>query len=142
MPNVHVRRQSFAAPVLGRRGVAAVEAAVCMPILVFLTLAILETCDAIFIKQGLAVSAFEGARVAILPGAKPENVEAQINKILKERRINGGTFTIDPPNFDKLPPRSHITVSVEAPAALNNVIPGGFFSAHTLKGSTTMMTEY
>lgn len=141
MSNVQVSKQPIAKPNRRRKGVAAVEAAVCLPILVLLTLAVLESCDAIFIKQGLTVSAFEGARVAILPGAKPENVEAQIRKILLERRINGGTITINPPNFDKLPPRSHVTVSVEAPAALNNVIQGGFFSASTLRGTATMMTE-
>lgn len=112
-----------------------------MPILVLLTLAVLECCDAIFIKQGLAVSAFEGARVAILPGAKPENVEAQIRKVLQERNIQGGKFTISPASFADLPPRSHVTVEVEAPAAQNSMIGAGFLSNTILRGSTTMMVE-
>jgi hypothetical protein len=124
-----------------RRGVAAVEAAVCLPILVLLTFAVLECCDAIFIKQGLAVSAFEGARVAILPGAKRENVEAQIRKVLLERDIQGGSFKISPANFADLPPRSHVTVEVEAPAAQNSIVGAGFFTNTILRSSTTMMVE-
>ena len=128
-------------PPLARRGVAAVEAAACLPLLVLLTLAVLECCDVIFIKQGLAVSACEGARVAILPGANQENVEAQIRKVLLERGIKGGTFRIIPANFEALPARSHVTVEVEAPAALNSIVVSGFFSKTKLLGSTTMMTE-
>jgi len=56
--NYHLNRGS-------RRAVAASELAVCLPILVLLVLAMIESCTMIFLKQSLTVSAYEGIRKAI-----------------------------------------------------------------------------
>lgn len=126
----------------GRRGAAAAEAALCLPIFVVLTLGVIEACDGMFARQALLVSAYEGARVAIVPSANSENVEAQIRKITTERRIRGVSFSISPANFRDLPSGSEVTVTVRAPARENCFFGMGFFSRSTLEASTTMMTEY
>lgn len=125
-----------------RRGAAAVEAAVCLPILLIFAFGTIESCNCIFTRQGLVVAAFEGARVAIVPGAKRENVEAQINRILEQRGIRGATISLDPPVPTGLPSGSLVTVTVEAPASSNSTFRLSAFGSMRLRGSTTMMTEY
>ncbi len=125
-----------------RRGGAAVETAVCLPILIILVLGIAECNDSIFLRQGLLVSAFEGARVAIVPGAKTENVETKIKQILAERQIQGAKFEIQPKNFEKLSSGSLLTVTVRAPVEGNSSVGISFFKDRQMSGSVTMMTEY
>lgn len=126
---------------LRRRAAAAVEAAICLPIFILLTFGVIESCNCIFLRQGLLVASYEGARVAIVPGATRENVEAQVQEILRQRNIRGGTVTIDPPNFGGLRFGSQITVEVEALAADNHRFMLQMFSRQRLRGSTTMMME-
>ena len=53
----------------------------------------IEACSMIFLKQSLAVAAYEGARTAIIPGATKAQVEAACNQILADRKVDGGTVT-------------------------------------------------
>ncbi len=58
---------------IGRRprdGVAATELAVCMPVIVLVVLATIESCAMIFLQQSLSIAAYEGARVALAPGRR------------------------------------------------------------------------
>jgi Flp pilus assembly protein TadG len=125
-----------------RRGVAASELAVCLPILVLLVLAMIESCTMIFLKQSLTVAAYEGIRKSLEPAATTAQVEAACNAVLADRRVKGATIKITPTNFQAGARGSYITVSVSAPAAKNSVIPGTFFSGRTLSGSATMMKEF
>ncbi|MBL9165071.1 MAG: pilus assembly protein [Planctomycetaceae bacterium] len=125
-----------------RRAVAASEMAVCLPILVLLVLAMIESCTMIFVKQSLTVASYEGIRKAIEPSATTAQVEAACNAVLADRRVKGATITITPTNFQAAARGTYITVSVSAPAAKNSVIPGSFFAGRTLSGSATMMKEF
>jgi Flp pilus assembly protein TadG len=134
-PSHHVNRGS-------RRAVAASELAVCLPILVLLVLAMIESCTMIFLKQSLTVAAYEGIRTSIEPNATTANVEAACNAVLADRRVNDAKITISPSNFQSIARGQYITVTVSAPAGKNSVIPGSFFSGRTLAGSATMMKEF
>lgn len=125
-----------------RRAVAASELAVCLPILVLLVLAMIESCTMIFLKQSLTVAAYEGIRTAIEPSSTTANVESACKAVLADRRINDAKITINPVNFQGLARGQYITVTVSAPAGKNSVIPGSFFSGRTLSGSATMMKEF
>ena len=116
--------------------------AVCLPILVLLVLAMIESCTMIFVKQSLTVASYEGIRKAIEPSATTAQVEAACNAVLADRRVKGATITITPTNFQAAARGTYITVSVSAPAAKNSVIPGSFFAGRTLSGSATMMKEF
>ena len=52
-----------------RRGIAAVELAVCLPVIVLLVFGSIEASSFIFLKQSLNVSAYEGIREAIRVGS-------------------------------------------------------------------------
>ena len=132
-------KQSFRGPL--RRGVAATEAAISLPILIFIVLGTLDCCNCIFLRQSLTVAAYEGARVAILPDVTAENVEAQTLLILKERGIEEATVTISPNNFISLPMGALVEVNVWAPAVGNVPVYLGMFISSNFESSVTMMIE-
>ena len=125
-----------------REGVAAAEFAVCLPVIVLLVLAMLESCTMIFLQQSLTVTAYEGVRTALEERAVSADVQSTCRQILADRRIQGGTVTINPPNFEALPPGEYIEVTVSALTDLNSIIRGSFFSGKTLTATATMMKEF
>ena len=125
-----------------RRGVAATELAVCLPIVVLLVLGTIEACSMVFLKQSLAIAAYEGARTAIVPGATKAEVEAACQQILAERNVSGGTVTVKPSNIDALNPGDFVDVTVSAPCNTNSVVPNKFYRGRTLKSTASMMIEF
>jgi Flp pilus assembly protein TadG len=125
-----------------RGGVAAAEFAVCLPVIVLLVLAMIESCTMIFLKQSLTVAAYEGVRTALQQNAVSSDVRRTSQQILTERRVRGATISINPNNFEALPVGQYVQVTATAPADLNSVIPGNFFRGKTLSGTATMMKEF
>lgn len=130
------RRRSAA-----RRGVAATEFAVCLPVIVLLILGTLECCTMIFLKQSLTIAAYEGVRTGLEDRAVANDVRRTSQQILTQRRVRGGTVAVNPNNIPAVPTGQYITVTVSAPADRNSVIPGSFFRGRVLSGSATMMKE-
>ena len=54
-----------------RQGVAAVEAALCLPVVLILMLGTLEICSGIFLRESLNIASFEGARAGVRRQATP-----------------------------------------------------------------------
>jgi Flp pilus assembly protein TadG len=125
-----------------RGGLAAAEFAVCLPVIVLLVLAMIESCTMIFLKQSLTVAAYEGVRTALEQNAVATDVRRASQQVLTERRVRGGTITISPSNFEALPVGEYVEVTVTAPADLNSVVPANFFRGKTLTGKATMMKEF
>ncbi|MEM1063500.1 MAG: TadE family protein, partial [Planctomycetota bacterium] len=88
----------------GRRdGVAAVEFAVCLPVLLVLTFGMIEACTMMFLKQSLSIAAYEGAHTLVRPNATPAEAKKVVQAILTARRVEGATVSISPGNFTSLP---------------------------------------
>ncbi len=126
---------------LRRRGVAAAEFAVCLPVVLLLIFAMIESCTMIFLKQSLTVASYEGIRTSLEERAVASDVLGACQQVLTDRRVQGGTITIQPNNFEALLPGEFIQVTVSAPADANSVIPGSFFNGRTLSATATMMKE-
>jgi Flp pilus assembly protein TadG len=124
-----------------RRGVAAAELAVCLPIIVLLVIGTVEACSMVFLKQSLSVAAYEGARTALENAATTAQVESACQQILADRRIQGGTVTVTPTNFDALNPGEFVDVTVSAPCSSNSVVPVRFYRGRTLSATASMMIE-
>jgi Flp pilus assembly protein TadG len=124
-----------------RRGVAAAELAVCLPIVVLLVVATIESCSALFLKQSLTVAAYEGIRVAIDKGTSAGNVQAVCNQVLAERRVQGGQVTLNPADITSLKPGDFLNVTVSAPCNSNSPVPTTFYRGKTLSATATMMVE-
>jgi hypothetical protein len=131
------RRRRLAA----RRGVAATELAVCMPLLVLIVLATIEACAMLFLQQSLAVAAYEGARVGLSPGATAGDVTAQCEQILDDREIAGARVSVMPGNLPAAAEGTWISVQASAPFAENSLAGGWLFARHTLTATVQMMKE-
>lgn len=122
------------------QGIAVVELAICLPILVLLLLATTEACVMLQLKQNLCVTAYEGARIGIMPGASSDNVQLQCEMLLNDRDIDGYTITMTPePNA--LVPGDMFTVTASADCVVNSVLGGVFYQGSTLSESVVMRAE-
>ncbi len=124
-----------------RRGIAAAELAVCLPVMVLLTLAMIETCTMIFLKQSLSVAAYEGAHAAIAPGTTTAQARAVADSILRDRRVNAATVEFFPRRLESVREGEFFEVRVSAPSDRNAVLPGRFFRGRTLTSSAKFVME-
>lgn len=124
-----------------RRGVAAAELAVCLPVVVLLVIATIESCSALFLKQSLTAAAYQGVRAAIEKGATTASVQTACDQILADRRIKGTQVTLTPASISSLKPGQFIDVSVSAPCTPNSPVPTTFFRGRTLTAKASMMIE-
>lgn len=124
-----------------RSGVAVSELAVCLPVVVLVVFGTIEICSMIFLTQSLRVCAYEGARVALVPGAQAGNVEGSCQAFLTSRGIKSTTLSIVPRDFHRRPYGTTVTVSVTADCAANSLLPPWFYAGRTVNGTVRMMVE-
>lgn len=122
-----------------RAGAAIIELAVCLPLLVLITLATVEACAMIYLKQALTLAAFEGSRVGIVPGSQSINVEAQCQFVLQDHHIAGYAIATTPAEPSQLTPGEHFRVTVTAPCAPNSLIGGWFYVGKTFSESVELV---
>ncbi len=72
-----------------RRAVAAVELAIVLPILILALVGIIEFGRAVMVQQIITNAAREGARRAILPGAKTTSVLTLVETYLDNTSVHG-----------------------------------------------------
>lgn len=125
-----------------RRGIAAMEFAVCLPILLVLIVGTIEACSMVYLKQTLTVAAYEGIRASVKANATTADVTAACNQILTARKVRNATISVLPSDFDRQPAQTWITVRVETTGGDNSVISGWFYDTLVLDGEATMMKEY
>lgn len=136
-----VKRQRQSSCTQPRRGVAAAEFAVCLPVLILLLLGTVECCSMIFLKQALAVAAYESGHTALLPAATTGDARQAGDAVLADRRVRSGTVSLAPGNLASVAEGDFFTVTVSAPADANRVLPLSFFGGQTLTSSAVFMKE-
>ncbi|TWU02624.1 TadE/TadG family type IV pilus assembly protein [Stieleria varia] len=124
-----------------RNGVAAVELAICLPVLVTLMLATIEACTMYHVQQTLKITAYEGARVGTVPGATSTNVEFQCGNILDDHGVSGYAITMDPADPSTLGEGDYLTVTASAAFADNALIGGWFYQGMTLSRSVALRND-
>lgn len=90
------RRPDSAPPCGDRRGAVAVEMALTLPILFLILFGAFELGQANMIRHATDAAAYEGARVAILPGATPAEAEAAARQILDTVGVTSFTMQVTP----------------------------------------------
>jgi len=125
-----------------RRGAAAVECAFCVPVVFLIMFGTLETCSGIFLKETLAVTAYEGCRVGVRRRASAEDVVTECNAVLAARNIVGATVTVDPNDFSDIGALTPITVTVRAPTNGNSTFLFNFMLDREAAASVTMVREF
>lgn len=124
-----------------RRGVAAAEFAVCLPVLVLLLMGSIETCSMIFVKQSLACAAYEGVRTGLQPNATAADIRRACLDLLSDRNVRGASVTVTPADPRRAREGEFIQVRVSAASAANAVTPLRFFRGRTLEATASMMKE-
>lgn len=124
-----------------RRGVAATELALTLPLIVMLVLGSLEACSMIFLNHSLSIASYEGVRVAINFDATTQDVEDRCETLIDARNVASGLVTIVPANVATVPRGQQISVTVSAPCDANAILPPWFFGGKTLTATTIMVKE-
>lgn len=124
-----------------RQAVAAVELAICLPLMVIFTFSSIEMCSAIYLRQTLTIAAYEGARVACHPQGVTSDARNAAQRILTERRINGSSIATNPSNFDSVAKGTVIQVRVTAPVGANSLLRFGIFGNSQLTADCSMRKE-
>jgi Flp pilus assembly protein TadG len=124
-----------------RRGAAAAELAICLPLIVLLLLASIEACSMIFLEHGLTIASYEGVRAAIPYDATNADVTARANEIITQRSIADATVSTNPANVENVEKGEPIVVTVSAPSDSNMIIPPWFYGGRTMSARTTMVKE-
>jgi Flp pilus assembly protein TadG len=117
------------------KGIAAVQLAVCLPVLMVLVMGTLETTDLIFLRQRLMTVAYEAARTATAPAHTADDGVKAGTDILTARGITGGTVTISPPVTATTATGTEVAASVVAPFSSNS-----YMKPFVLSGAVTNVT--
>lgn len=103
-----------------RQGAATIEVAFCAPILIVVTLGIIELTNLIFMRQTLLIAAYDATRVAVKQGASEEDAVASAEKILEQRNIKA-YFIFPKKGFDDQARGSVLKVRVRADTRKNSM---------------------
>ncbi len=125
-----------------REGAAVVEFAIVGPLMIMLTMGMMEIGRAVMVKQVMVNASREGARMAILPSANSQTVIAHVQSQLAASSINGTTVTLTPPSLDNAPAGTPITVAISVNASQVSWIPNPAFTLNqVITTATTMRRE-
>lgn len=125
-----------------RIGAAVVEFAVVAPIMIMLTMGLMEVGRMVMVKQLMLSASREGARLGTLPGVSEGEVIERVQDELKGVGINGVSVTVTPANLIAAPSGTAVTVSLSVPSSQISWVNTPMFSANTvIDASTTMRRE-
>jgi Flp pilus assembly protein TadG len=125
-----------------RLGAAAVEFAVVAPIMILLTMGMIEVGRMVMVKQVMVNASREGARLGTLPGVSNADVTAQVQEALQSASIPGVQITVTPVGLATAPAGTQVTVQLTVPASQVGWVPNPLFSvSKNITTSTTMRRE-
>lgn len=97
-----------------RKGAAIVEFAICLPVLVAVTLAFIDLTNLIYFRQTIKVASYDAARAAAEPTATSASVESAAQRLLEIRGIENYSISI-PEGFATVERGDVMTLSVTVP---------------------------
>jgi Flp pilus assembly protein TadG len=124
-----------------RRGAAVVEFAVCLPVIVLLILGSIEATSAIFLRQALTTSAYEGIREATRTGSTTADATSRAQNVLNARSVRGATIQFTPNNVETTPRGDIITIEVAARFSANSPFMGRVIADRNSTVRTVMVKE-
>lgn len=91
-----------------------VEFAICLPVLVAVTLAFIDLTNLIYFRQTIKIASYDAARAASEPTATQSSVEAAVDRLLDIRGIEN--YSIDlPQDFETIQRGTLMTIGVTVP---------------------------
>jgi Flp pilus assembly protein TadG len=77
-----------------RKGLAVVELAIIVPVLVFLAIGMIEVARGLMVKETLSNAARKGCRTGILPTGTTSAITSDINQVLTDNNIDSSYATV------------------------------------------------
>lgn len=124
-----------------RRGAAVVEFAVCLPVIVLLILGSIEATSAIFLRQALTTSAYEGIREATRSGVGTTQAQARAQNVLDARRVRGASIRFTPSDIASARRGEIISIEVTASFSSNSPFMGKVIADRNSTVRTVMVKE-
>ena len=125
-------------PGRSRDGVAVVEFAILLPVLITVVFGTIECCSMIRIRQRLSILAFESARIAVLPESTIEDVRNQCELLCNDDGLVGYDVEVVPAIGETLESGDWITATVTLPLQENTAVGSWFFPSNILTDSVSM----
>jgi Flp pilus assembly protein TadG len=122
-----------------RRGVATVELAICLPVLLLLVVGAIEGSNFIFLKQAVTSAAYESAQVLTRVGGTKAKAESRATEVLSARSIDSSSISFTPASPDGVARGQQVTVSISAPMSANSIGLRWFFDSETVTASVCML---
>ena len=132
-------------PRRARKAAATVEFAICIPVLITLTIGTMDLCSMIFLKESVTLAAYEGARRGVGRGRTNADVTQRIAEFLDDRDIDydqAQLVAFSSPDFNSADTLDNVTVTVTVPTDGNLIIPSSMFGNMTVTSSVTLRKEY
>jgi Flp pilus assembly protein TadG len=127
--------------VLARRGAAAIEFALVLPIFISLLLGILEFARLGMAVQVVTAAAREGCRAAALPGSTAATAQARVNSVLVQSSFPSATITLTPSDPTTAAGGSAITLSLSVPFSKISWLGTSTFINTQIGGTATFASE-
>ena len=124
-----------------RRGAAAVELSVCLPLFVIVIAGSMETCNLIHLRESMCVASYEAARIAVKDGNDTVTAMAKGQEILEERGFEDIEITFDPANLTAADPGTLVTVKLSAPTHSQTMLPKSLLGEHEFAVETVLVKE-
>ena len=122
-----------------RRGTAATDLAVTLPLLVVLVFGSIEMANAVFLRQSLNMAAYEAAKVITRPGSNEALARTRCDEILRVRKVSTYTLTFSPAVTTATPRGTQVTVNLTAPASNLSYGPVQFMAGKTITSTVVMV---
>ncbi len=103
-----------------RDGLASIELAFVLPVMLILILGTIEVCQRIFLRQSAVLVAYEGARSAVRSTCSSMDVTTRCQAMLTQRNVKGAVVTVTPADLLSQPSGTQIRVRIEVPWASNS----------------------
>ena len=139
MPKRTMRRPNNRIRSSQRQGAFTVEFAFCCGIFFVVMMAGIEFTRFMYARHSVDQAAYESARVGIIPGATPAQVEETARRILNATGIRGATIDITPARFDDQ--TSTVNVKIRCDYAENSWIGPVFLTGAKIESDLTLDHE-
>ncbi len=124
-----------------RRAAAAVELAVCLPVIVVLVFGALEGANIMFCRQAMVEAAYEACKHASRPDGTSTRANTLATDVLRARRINSANITLTPANVATATPGQEVAVRITVNSNARTFTGLGLFSGRTIDVSAKMQKE-
>jgi Flp pilus assembly protein TadG len=124
-----------------RMGIATVETAICLPMVIFITFGSIELSNLLFLRQTLTIASYEAARAATKPGGSEGLGTTKAGEVLLARGVSTYSVTYTPNVTTSTPRGTLIRATVSTATSNLTYAPFRLFSGSAISSSTAMVHQ-